>query len=379
MRNDSILWSVPAGRLLAAASLAALLGLVSVRAALSDGMMFAPAAPPGQYAGSVEEHAQEALIVFHGSDIAGGAVEDLILKATVQGDVKTFGWVIPFPAEPEIAKEDPKLFKELYDYVEARLYALHPPPGAKGSRPAAPAPTAGEKAPVEVLARKIVGTYDTAVVREKVAGGLAAWLEKEKFQKLDDPDDIVGFYRKKGYVFACLKVSEAALEKNKPADLHPVRFTFKTGGRDGIYFPMKMTGLQKSPFDVNLYIFCKSWINDKLSKYGYVHRGFRLRYRDWDTPADVPSGGKAYSAPDTDPFLKDQAQRLLTVARLFQKRHPGQKYYLTNIQARGLLPDDVRAWSDDLWLFPYYIDTEFVPFDARSGGPASAAWNPERP
>jgi hypothetical protein len=236
-----------------------------------------------------------------------------------------------------------------------------------------------EKAPVEVLARKIVGTYDTAVVREKVAGGLAAWLEKEKFQKLKDPDDIVGFYRKKGYVFACLKVSEAALEKNKPADLHPVRFTFKTGGRDGIYFPMKMTGLQKSPFDVNLYIFCKSWINDKLSRYGYVHRGFRLRYRDWDAPGDVPNGGKAYSAPDTDPFLKDQAQRLPTVARLFQKRHPGQKYYLTNIQARGLLPDDVRAWSDDLWLFPYYIDTEFVPFDARSGGPASAAWNPERP
>jgi hypothetical protein len=123
-------------------------------------------------------------------------------------------------------------------------------------------------------------------------------------------------------------VSDAELDKDRPVDLHPVRFTFKTGGRDGIYFPMKLTGLQTSAFDVNLSI----------------------------------------------PFLKDQAPRLPTLSKLFQKLHPGETYYLTNIQARGLKPADVRDWSDDLWLFPYYVDTAFVPFDARPGGPAAAAW-----
>jgi hypothetical protein len=34
----------------------------------------------------------------------------------------------------------------------------------------------------------------------------------------------------------------------------------------------------------------------------------------------------------------------------------------------------VRAWADDLWLFPYYLDGAFVPHDARPGGPARAAW-----
>jgi hypothetical protein len=40
----------------------------------------------------------------------------------------------------------------------------------------------------------------------------------------------------------------------------------------------------------------------------------------------------------------------------------------------GLKPEAVRQWSDDLWLFPYYVDKNFVPYDARPGGPAAIAW-----
>jgi hypothetical protein len=363
-------------RLLPAAALAALGAALSLPpSAAPDGMTVAPAAPPGQYAGSVEERAQEAVIVFHGSETAGGATEDLLLKISVQGDAKAFGWIVPLPAEPTMGKEDAALFRELHDYVEERLYANRVRAEVPGGAAPVPAAPAGEKAPVEVLARKVVGVYDIAVVRENVEGGLEAWLEKERFRKPENAGDVIGYYRKKGYVFACLKVSDVELDKDRPVDLHPVRFSFKTGGRDGIYFPMKMTGLQQAPFDVNLHVFLKSWINDKLSKYGYVHRGFRLRYRDWDTAACVPNGGKAWSAPDTDPFLKDLAGKIPTVTRFFQKRHPGEKYYLTTIQAHGLRPGDVRDWTNDLWLFPYYIDTSFVPFDARPGGPAAEMQN----
>ncbi len=340
----------------------------------ADGMVVTAVVPPGQYAGSVEERAQEAILVFHGSETPGGGVEDLVLKISVQGDAKAFGWIVPLPAEPVMGKEDPRLFNELHDYVEARLYALR----AKAAVPAAgDVPTAAPASPAEpvvVLARKVVGLYDIAVVRENAAGGLEAWLEKERFRRPEDAGDVIGFYRRKGYVFACMKVSDAELDKDRPVDLHPVRFTFKTGGRDGIYFPMKMTGLQQAAFDVNLHVFYKAWINDALSKYGYVHRGFRLRHRDWDTAACVPNGGKAWSAPEADPYLKSLADKVPTVSRLFQKLHPGERYYLTTLQARGLRPVDVRDWSDDLWLFPYYLDRTFVPFDARPGGPAAGGW-----
>ena len=187
-------------------------------------------------------------------------------------------------------------------------------------------------------------------------------------------DNVLGFYDKKKYVFACIKVSEAQLDKHTPVDLHPLRFSFKTGGRDGMFFPMKMTGLQDHAFDVNLYVFYHAWLNDHLSKFGYEHRGLRRKYRDWDTPACEPNAGKTWSTPERDVFLRDLAPRIPTVAALFQKLHSGERYYLTNIQALGLKPEAVRQWSDDLWLFPYYVDRKFVPYDARPGGPGSTAW-----
>ena len=340
------------------------------RAALADGKVV----PPRDYKGSLEERAQEAIILFEGSQDKGGATEDLILKIQVHGSAKSFAWVIPFPNEPRIEKESPKLFQELFDYVEARTYRAHKGEGSKLKGMEAKPAARG----VDVLSRRVVGSFDTAVVRERVAGALNQWLDKEGFQRLSDAEDVIGFYRTKGYVFACIKVSDAEMAKDKPVDSHPLRFSFRTGGRDGIFYPMRMTGLQTERFDVDLYVFYGAWLNDRLSKFGYVHRGFRLRYRDWDTPRCKPNAGKTWSDPHGDPFLMSMAHRVPTVAKLFQKLHPGQRYYLTNIQASRLVPSEVRQWADDLWLFPYYVDRKFVPYDARPGGPASAAWPNER-
>jgi len=325
--------------------------------------------PPRDYQGSLEEQSQEAIIIFQGSDQHQGAIEDLILKITVAGEAKAFGWVVPFPRPPRVVKEDARLFKECFDYVESRTASR-----SKKGKLAAAARAGGDRNAVDVISRKIVGAYDVAVVRENTPGALNRWLEQEGFQTLPEGEDVIAFYRRKGYVFACMKVADAALEKGQPVDLHPLRFTFKTGGRDGIYYPMKMTGLQREPFHVNLYVFYRAWLNDRLNKYGYVHRGFRLRFRDWDSPECEPNRGKQWSSPEHDPYLAPLARKIRTLARLFQKLHPGERYYLTNIQATSLKPDDVRHWSDDLWLFPYYVDPDVVPYDARPGGPAAAAW-----
>jgi len=337
---------------------------LTVPAALADGKIV----PPRDYKGSLEERAQEAILIFNAGDKPGEATEDMILKISVTGEAGSFAWVIPFPTQPKIAKEAPRLFKELFDYVQARTRRPSKKKGSDGEKlAAADAKLDG----VKVLSRRIVGTYETAVVREEKAGALNEWLKREGFQSLPDAEDVIGYYQKKGYVFACIKVSDTVLNKDEPIDSHPLRFTFKTGGRDGIYFPMKMTGLQSASFDVNLYVFYGAWLNDKLNKHGYVHRGFRLRHRDWDTAKCEANAGKSWSAPRHDPYLQDMAGRLPTVTRLFQTLHPGERYYLTNIQAARLNPEQVRQWSNDLWLFPYYVNREFVPYDARTGGAAS--------
>ena len=49
--------------------------------ALGDGKIV----PPRDYEGSLEERSQEAIIVFHSSKVPGEAIEELILKITVEG------------------------------------------------------------------------------------------------------------------------------------------------------------------------------------------------------------------------------------------------------------------------------------------------------
>jgi Uncharacterized protein conserved in bacteria (DUF2330) len=349
------------------------LGSLGNPAARGDGMVMAPR----EYKGSLEELAQEAILVFHPGDEKRSATEDMILKIRVRGDVERFAWIIPLPTEPTTFPEDPALFQELHRYVQARLLeqSARSMKGASDDvKSAAPAP--GAMAAVEVLSRKDVGSYDVAVVRENKTGALLDWLVDNGYRTPEAAEDVIGSYRKKGYVFACVKVGDAARAKGAEASLHPLRFTFRTGGRDGIFFPMRLTGLQSEPFDVNLYVFYDKWINDRLSRFGYTHRGFSLVWRDYDTPACQPNAGKSWTDPSADPYLKGHESTFPSVTALFRKLHPGARYYLTNIRATALKAADVRAWSDDLWLFPYYTDPKMVPFDAREGGPASAGFPP---
>ncbi len=347
--------------------IAALVTLSVIALAGPDGKVFRPI----DYNGSLEERAQEAILIFHKGTEKKSAVEEMILKIQVEGEVDAFAWVVPMPKPPEVFREDPKIFAELHDYVSHRL-ATQSKARARG--PGAKALGSEQDGKVEVISRKIVGSYDVAIVRENAAGALNGWLEENGYQPVKDADDVLSFYRRKGYVYACLKVSQTALSQEKHVELHPLRFRFETGGRDGIYFPMRLTGLQEARFDVNLHVFYEKWINDRLSPYGYQHRGFRRQWRDFDSQECEPNAGKAWSAPTSDPYLKPLSHRLPTVTRLFQKIAPGDRFYLTNISAQRLDPHDVRDWPDDLWLFPYYTDPDFVPFDARPGGVAADAY-----
>jgi hypothetical protein len=326
--------------------------------------------PPRDYKGSLEERAQEAIIVFTPGTDNKSAVQDLILKIQVEGKTDEFAWIVPLPSQPTTYEEEPVLFKECFDYVESRT--RRPTKGEKTfSSNGSDGSAETEAAAVEVLSREVVGSFDVAIVNDNEQGALNIWLKEEGFQEIEGGDETIGFYREKGFVFACMKVADTALSESGTADLHPLRFTFETGGRDGIYFPMKLTGLQKEKFDVNLYVFYGAWLNDHLNGYGFEHRGFDLRWRDYDSPACKANAGKSWSAPKSDPYLKSYETRIPELTRFFQTRHPGKKFYLTNIIARNLQPRQIREWTNDLWMFPYYTNRTMVPFDAREGGIAS--------
>lgn len=333
----------------------------------ADGMVI----PPIQYKGSLNETSQEAILIFHKGTEQQPSSQDMILKITVQGETKDFGWVVPLPNVPETGKADVAMFKELHDYVQARQPRTPKAPGAfkngiDAKTEAAPA--------AQLIKREIVGSYDVAIVKEKKAGGLKNWLDENQFQAPENAEDLIAFYRQKNYVFACMKVSDAELNKGASADLHPIRFRFTTGGRDGIFFPMRMTGLQKEKFNLNLYVFYDKWVNDRLSRFGYMHKGMSLRWRDFDSRSCTPNAGKLWSNPEKDPYLKHYARIFPTVTDYMQEHFPNNRYYLTNVYAYNLNPKTVLDWEDDLWMFPYYTDKRFVPYDARDGGPAAIGY-----
>jgi len=354
---------------LPAAATVLLLSFLAGTAALADGIMMAKMGVLDAHA--VSEDSQEAIIIFHDAQTAKEAVEDLILKVRVEGSVDEFAWVIPLPGEPKIAKADAKLFDELFEYVKFRkLQRL------KTSKKKFGGMGGGMFGGVEVLSRQIVGSYDTAVVKENTPGALNDWLKREGYRPIMGGEELIAEYREKDYVFVCVKVTEAALADEDQVDLHPLHFRFQTGGRDGIYYPMRITGLQEKPFDVNLYVFYRFWLNDDLNRYGYTHRDMKLHYRDWDGPRCIPNAGKAWSAPMRDPFLHNAGEKISKVAEFFRKHYPNSRFYLTNLRAADLDPEEVRAWPDDLWLFPYYTNPRRIPDDARRGGPAAGAYQP---
>ncbi len=339
--------------------------LLSQHSLFADGKVIRPR----DYHGSLEESAQEAIILFERGDENTSAVEDLILKISVTGNTNHFAWVVPFPNVPETSEESGQLFTELFKYCEQR--SARP---LRSTMKSAGEASKSEAKPVEVLRSQVVGSFQVTTVREQQAGTLNQWLVDNKYQPLENAEDILDFYRRKNYVFTCIRVGDAALTGARPVDLHPLRFHFKTGGRDGIYFPMRLTSLQQAPFNLNLYIFTSSWLNDRLNVFGYVQQGLQLRFRDFDTPTCVANAGKWYAEPKQDSYLRDYAAQLSETAKLFRKLSPQGKFYLTNIQAYDIQPAKLRHQPDDLWLFPHYNNPEFVPFDARSKGVAHGAY-----
>jgi len=353
-------------------SLLVLLGLAAPGSTRGDGILVPPIPPEaGRPPPTLWESRQEAIIIAGLDAARGKAVEDLVLKISVRSleEVRTFTWVIPFPNPPEASIEDPEVFEEVHRYlrehgmeddggetpgtVEEKSRRGAPRGGARGAPAEQPAGPGDPK--LRVISRKAAGGYDVSIVQALEKGALEVWLEREGYRPAGG-GDVFEFYREKGYVFACLKVTGVELAQGKTVELQPIRFRFETGGRDGVYFPMKMTGIQAEPFDLELHLFTPKPVDEDASRYGYAHRGLRRLARE----------GNADAAP------------LPLLAGLLRRAPHDGRHHLTTIGIRGMQPGALDAWPDDLWVFPRYADPDFVPLDARPGGPAAGGW-PEGP
>jgi hypothetical protein len=184
----------------------------------------------------------------------------------------------------------------------------------------------------------MVGNYDIAVVEETAPGGLNGWLEQNGFQTL--PEEVVTFCSGKGWVYTAIKVNEAAGTGERV--LHPLHFRFRPDREDAMVYPMKISGTQNAPMDVNLYVFSSSWINVDTDENGTLASGFDARYKEPDS--------HDWSKSDNEP----EATQLVRVRQFFLKHHAGESFYLTNIHREQLDPAALRGWADDLYITSDY-------------------------
>ena len=300
-------------------------------ASFPDGT-FVPTYEEREYEGSLEQKAQEAVIVYK------DGVEDLILKVTYRGKPKDFAWVMPLPSVPEISRANAELFLELFAYVERSIARDEGWSYRWGKSKEA---TEEGARGVEVIARKTVGSYETTTVKETTKGALNEWLKTNGYVELKGAENELEHYRRLGWVFVAVKVRDA-LAAQEAADLHPLRFQFRTREEDAMVYPMKLSVFQRSPFDVNLYVFANSQINIDYDEKGVLTRGFSARYED-----------DSYLMWSHSDIWEDLP--MLEVRRFFLTNYPRERFFLTNIQARQLDPAEIREWLDDLYIYPQYI------------------------
>ena len=104
---------------------------------------------------------------------------------------------------------------------------------------------------VSILDRKLVGIFETTTISSHDPVALQAWLKANGFTAPANRDQAIASYVKDGWIFVAAKIrrDDPALQTSTP---HPLSFTFKT---EKTVYPMRLTGIDNGPVQVDLYLF----------------------------------------------------------------------------------------------------------------------------
>ncbi len=106
---------------------------------------------------------------------------------------------------------------------------------------------------VSVLARQVAGIFETTTITSKDPAALQTWLRENGFTISTNSEPVIASYVRDGWVFVAAKVrrDKPDAETSTP---HPLSFTFKT---EKPVYPMRLTGVDNGPLQVELYVFSR--------------------------------------------------------------------------------------------------------------------------
>ncbi len=260
-----------------------LLGLLPLTGA-ADGKFYPPTAFPTQ----VTIPDQRALIHFT------NGVERLVIETRFTGAGTNFAWVVPLPNQPVVEAASTGLFPTLNFYFQPTI-THHVPryylgilgaiglllvlrlmmqvcsgplaaltiflllllaaalllPALSTARSKAGGTAESASASVSILDRQLVGVFETTTIASREPQALQTWLRENGFTVTTNSEPVIADYVKDGWIFVAAKVrrDQAGSQTSTP---HPLSFTFKT--KQPVY-PMRLTGVDNGPLQVELYVF----------------------------------------------------------------------------------------------------------------------------
>ena len=111
--------------------------------------------------------------------------------------------------------------------------------------------SASQDQAITILDRRLVGVFETTTIASRDPGSLQTWLRENEFAVPTNSAPVIDSYVKDGWVFVAAKVRRDQSDDH-PSTPHPLSFTFKTGKP---VYPMRLTGVDNGPLEVELYVF----------------------------------------------------------------------------------------------------------------------------
>ena len=155
-------------------------------------------------------------------------VEDFVREARFARTTEPFGFVVPVPGKPEVAKIDspfPALRKEY-------PYHVSTPRSRSGGSKAGGAGGGGKAAeppPLEVLSVQRVGSFDVTTLRATAVTALDEWLATNGFELTEGAKPWLAYYVTLHFYFVAFKYAGAAEGAADGMTSETVRIRFETG------------------------------------------------------------------------------------------------------------------------------------------------------
>ncbi len=282
--------------------------------------------------------AREKVLIVHD---AGRGRQHFIREVAFRRADQRFGFVVPTPTRPEVAKVDTNPFTLLRSIFPFGGMLIGSGGGGTGSGYGA---GFGGRGGVEVLAVEKVGSFTAFTLAATDAAALTGWLEDNDLASTPESDRWLAHYVRMGFYYVAMRYDpppEARKDKDAPVAAETIRISFATPIAYYPYFEPEPEHDPKTPRLLELW-----YVGNAPVVPVALHRDPDGGAAQWVRP--LKAGEQHPEArPQLEIALQQEIEDLLPAGRLVVQTFQDQKRRRTGFQDILFAAADARPLSPE--------------------------------